>query len=60
MVLIGHQDTTAACNQLWTTAKPTHAKMVRVIATLMEIVKVDWSVASTIVVRIGPKVTIAV
>ena len=60
MVLIGPLDTIAACNQLWTIVKPTHAKMVRVIATLMMTVKVDWSVASTIVVRIGLKVTIAV
>ena len=34
--------------------------MVRGIVTLMMIVKVDWSVASTIVDQIGPKDTIAV
>ena len=60
MVLIGPLDTIAACNQLWTIVKPIHAKMVRAIATLMEIVKVDWSVASTTVDRIGPKVMIVV
>ena len=60
MVLIGPLDTIAACNQLWITVKPNHAKMVKVIVTLMVIVKVDWSVALTTVVRIGPKVTIVV
>ena len=60
MVLIGPLDTIAACNQLWTIVKPTHAKRVRAIATLMEIVKMDWSVVLTIVDRIGPKVMIVV
>ena len=60
MVLIGHQDMIAACNQLWTIVKPIHAKMVRVIVTLTMIVRMDWFVALTIVVQIGPRVTIAV
>ena len=56
VVLIGHLDTTVACNQPWTTARPTHAKKVRVIAILMMTVKMDWFVEWTIVVQIGHRV----
>ena len=56
VVLIGLLDMTVACNQPWTTARPTHARKVRVIATPMTIVKLDWFVEWTIVVQIGHRV----
>ena len=58
VVLIGLLDTIVACNQLWTTARPIHAKKVRVIAIPTTTVKLDWFVEWTIAVQIGHRVMI--